>query len=445
MNVALDGRLCEKTFRIICLEYRYILAAGEPRDQRKREPHVPDSQREGCRSLLMNSAIFSNLIREYERRPPPYRSPSPQIVPGAVPVDDPGAKPGPKPRSPTPKPGKPPKAPANPPAQLTRNPKVTWSASYKVWMQALDQDLAAAKAANPNFWEAEEEWLLNESVQAGIEAVWGALYHYGGPKYFMTDTFMQQFGRSKWDPTNASSAQVCGSDRTALVMAIHGHGTKFKTPTPQQQYTSHHVLVVAQKQNPKDPVQKHVPYPVKLTLYDSLKDNQRNRAVFNIAGKLAENSGWLRVDPTYGIPDHQPVKIASETLKSVPQQSVNAVCGLHAILNSWAFMLGIPIVETTRSRRKKTSNDLFNKEAAKLVTAAVAGLLQLPLIQAFFNHNGYSTAVFEQTKTIVTPTFHTYPIDPQQNQALAAAHRKHKKKFPGGNVSSGGSSSDGGA
>ena len=479
MNVALDGRLCEKTFRSIGESYRYLMQSGYECDlERCDVSRLYDSSRESCRSLLMNGTILENLVSKYTEDPRRERLASPPTASKAttVPEPVPGPEPGPGQRRKTPSspaPGRPPKSPtprrspksptppkspkppkpskrakqkklgwpSQPPATLTKEKNSSWAVTYRAWMKLLDKDMAVVKKQYPKLWECDEEMLQHEQVQVGIEAVWGALYHNQGPQYFITDTVVQQYDRDteeggKKDTIDADvlpMIKVCGRDRNVLIMAIQGVGSDFRHPTWKNQNTSHHVIVVAERASPKDPVIEKVAVPIKLSLYNSVLEDERDDKIYSIAKNLAERCGWLRVEEVVGFAAFQPVEVVSNTRVPVPKQTKATTCGLHAILNSWAFMLNIPIHPAPKGGRRSGGTwPNFYKDCVKLVTAAAAGRVRLPLIQAFFNTYGYSSRVYEtQNDQIATQDLPTAPGNVEDHRSLDEAFLEHKKQFPG--------------
>ena len=82
--------------------------------------------------------------------------------------------------------------------------------------------------------------------------------------------------------------------------------------------------------------------------------------------------------------------------RDVPRQVGINTCGLHTILNAWAYMLSIPIHpgRFRRARDETTLNDAtdieFLDRGLQIVNLALKGFMDSMTIQAFFHEYGYS-------------------------------------------------------
>ena len=143
-----------------------------------------------------------------------------------------------------------------------------------------------------------------------------------------------------------------------------------------------------------------------MTLYDSFANKDRS-SIFNVAHQIAENSGWLASNIN-GHPAHHAINVVEQTEPECPRQSNRAVCGLYAIFSAWAHMLDIPIFSGLRRRSRMNGRIFkygsaadFEEHGRQIVNAAVAGVLDMSLIQAFFNRYGYLTAEYAESDATV--------------------------------------------
>lgn len=111
---------------------------------------------------------------------------------------------------------------------------------------------------------------------------------------------------------------------------------------------------------------------------------------------LVQYSGWLELNAA-----RQPVAVTPlfsntngkslETFRKVPAQQGRNTCGLYVILNAWAHMLKIPIIESRiRGTRKWWLFQEFHDTAIEIINLALSGHMDSKTIRAFMNVYGYS-------------------------------------------------------
>ena len=123
--------------------------------------------------------------------------------------------------------------------------------------------------------------------------------------------------------------------------------------------SGHIVLVIAEKKNGR----LHIKY------YDSLGSND-SIVMRRYAHAFLRNTGWLG---DYTLHD------AHEQLMDVHSQTF-ATCGVHTILNAWAYMLGIEVAPVTNANG--ISKAAYG-EALELINLALEGRADYRLIMAF--------------------------------------------------------------
>lgn len=139
----------------------------------------------------------------------------------------------------------------------------------------------------------------------------------------------------------------------------------------------HLLLCVAELVNDK-------PMTVQFEILDSSPDTIPIGDIINEAKRIVEHSGWLDTDgPKPRIVYKQFSRVP------VPQQVGIHTCGLHVILNAWAYMLGIT-PNPDSYRRGQTADGDFLQSGLEIVNLALAGFMDSETIQAFFNVHGYS-------------------------------------------------------
>lgn len=133
------------------------------------------------------------------------------------------------------------------------------------------------------------------------------------------------------------------------------------------------------------------PMTVRFEILDSSPGTVPIEVIFAKAKEIVEHSGWLDT----GGPKP---RIVYEPLSQVPvpHQVGGRTCGLHVILNAWAYMLGITIHRGFYRRGRTTENrddkadEVFLQSGLELVNLALAGFMDSETIQAFLNVHGYS-------------------------------------------------------
>ena len=195
----------------------------------------------------------------------------------------------------------------------------------------------------------------------------------------------------------------------------------------------HLVLCVAELVNDQ-------PMTVQLEVFDSKPNTVDLQVILSEAKRIIDISGWLgkNVHPTQVI-------YRSGILRPTPEQVGINTCGLHVILNAWAYMLGIPI-HPGLLRRGRTEEDLdettdntFLSQGLGIVNLALQGFMESATIQAFFNTHGYSVeqrfgdparAVIPVTAVGMNQEKLLRTLQARQVRDKLASARNEDKKFP---------------
>ena len=135
----------------------------------------------------------------------------------------------------------------------------------------------------------------------------------------------------------------------------------------------HHVLVLASKQ-PEDG-------RIQMTFLDSLVGHRSRGVIRRLARNIVRNSDWLGDTwPTFG----------SERWPEIAQQHpIHNACGIHSVLNAWAYMLGIHL-RPGRNVDPSRFNRNFYRVARLIINLAMQGSMDAGTIRAFMQYHGFS-------------------------------------------------------
>ncbi|MCJ1413312.1 hypothetical protein MMC19_007417 [Ptychographa xylographoides] len=204
----------------------------------------------------------------------------------------------------------------------------------------------------------------------------------------------------------SSGMRAVGHGTKALLMPLTGYGRDFrktfdeldaeKTNKAQRDNvigkipkmkdlsanrSGHHVVVIAER-DPKD--QDHV----HLTIYDSCPSCTTAGKVEEAAQQVVRVCGWMGLDD-YGNPTLVDPRFTTEQ-RQVPVQMDSFSCGLHVVLNTWSYILGIRIVADESRRRETAHGRGFAADGRDILNLACKGAMDTTTIQAYFNYYGYS-------------------------------------------------------
>ena len=111
---------------------------------------------------------------------------------------------------------------------------------------------------------------------------------------------------------------------------------------------------------------------------------------------LVTHSGWLGLNPD-GSPAAVTPNFTAALRPTVPTQQGDSTCGLYAILNAWASMLGIPITANRQRRvRDWRGYKKFHSLVTEMVNLALRGYMDSLTVQAFMIVYGYGELHPEQ-------------------------------------------------
>ena len=137
---------------------------------------------------------------------------------------------------------------------------------------------------------------------------------------------------------------------------------------------------------------------VRLRFMDSGSRFTNKEKIRRVARNIVRNSGWLG--------DTWPYFDASEEYwMDVLEQTGSKDCGVHTILNAWAYMLGIPLA-TGRERRLGYQT---YSQARELISIALQGQLDSLTIRAWMQHSGFAK---DQSLTQLQQTEKENPASP---------------------------------
>ncbi|KAL9102696.1 MAG: hypothetical protein Q9163_002187 [Psora crenata] len=135
----------------------------------------------------------------------------------------------------------------------------------------------------------------------------------------------------------------------------------------------HHVLVIASRQQETGHVHMY--------FLDSLVTHRSKGEIRRAARNIVRNSDWLGGTwPTFG----------RELWHDVSQQhpAYNA-CGMHTVLNAWAYMLNIKL-RPGISMNPLDHDEYFYWVARRIINLAMQGYMDGATIRAFMQHQGFS-------------------------------------------------------
>ncbi|KAL8993197.1 MAG: hypothetical protein Q9169_006528 [Polycauliona sp. 2 TL-2023] len=251
--------------------------------------------------------------------------------------------------------------------------------------------------------------LDNESVNLAIATLWDTLVRQGREFAFNDDGNYNvvrgefQDGQGNRDKCLAA---VYGPNELLipLVMADDlisppnsagfppGQNPNDDTTIGKKDSVGHTVFVVAQRLD-KDPEGAD---QVRAIIMDSRHGvGDYEGRIQDDIGKTVRRIGWLGMDNLGNQYENRitpPTVVETRHLEVPFQVSINS-CGIHAILNAWRFMLGLPELNSRERMTGKPFNDeeesSFINDALRMINLALAGHMDLRTIQAFFNHYGY--------------------------------------------------------
>ncbi|KAL9638423.1 MAG: hypothetical protein Q9164_001556 [Protoblastenia rupestris] len=174
--------------------------------------------------------------------------------------------------------------------------------------------------------------------------------------------------------------------RTSIEIADRLPDLRPKTPPPLQdpdselrpdererwiEHIGHHVLVIAERQR--------VDGPVRMTFLDSLVGHRPRGMIRRFARNIVRNSAWLG--------NARPIFVGERWLDIARQSDFNA-CGIHCILNAWAYMLGIELAHGRETDVKRFGKG-FCHVARRIINRAMQGHMDAATIRAFMQYSGF--------------------------------------------------------
>ena len=275
-------------------------------------------------------------------------------------------------------------------------------ASPKTWRQSLDQGLALNIAESvytsrdPNTaWKnatviRKRSGMDDHEVVLGIASIWEGIKRLGRPDfdfaYAGTDIFAPLGGLEEVGAVGEWSRFIMPlyfSEIDSRELENQGKGNK---PIDD---VGHLLLCVAELVDVTEACERPT-MTVQLEILDSRPGTVFKKDILREANIKIRASRWLGKKGRRASIKYNPV------FRNVPQQVGINTCGLHTILNAWAYMLGIPIHPGPfrRGQDDTTFHDATDSRFVNLgheiVNLALKGFMDSATIQAFFHVYGYS-------------------------------------------------------
>ena len=275
-------------------------------------------------------------------------------------------------------------------------------ASPKTWRQSLDQGLALNIAESVytsrdpnNAWKnatviRRRSELDDYNVVVGIAPIWEGIKRLGRPDfdfaYAGTDIFAAGGGLEEVGAVGEWSRFIMPlyfSKIDPRELENQGKGK------PIIDDVGHLLLCVAELVDVTEAGERPT-MTVQLEILDSRPGTVFKEDILREAKIKIRDSGWLGKKGRRASIKYNPV------FRNVPRQVGINTCGLHTILNAWAYMLGIPIYSgpLRRGQDNTTLDDATDSRFVNLgheiVNLALKGFMDSATIQAFFHVYGYS-------------------------------------------------------
>ena len=258
------------------------------------------------------------------------------------------------------------------PQTLTEKDRRT---SNKSWEEILQERLArhtreySLKLAKPDPYRVQVRSTTNMNfpdVWLAIGSIWAGLRKLSTP---VVNAYAQ-LERFNYQESSRDLYPAAGAGRRFIIPLFFLLGTEFDV--------GHIMLAVARLEDEADKQQ------IQVEFYDSLPGIITNPRICQRTMEIIRDCRWP--NPS----DAESQLIPSYTKSSTPRQQPGSnTCGMYAILNAWAVMLGIP-VSRNRRRRGLKSHEEFAKMGTRIINFALVGCMDSRTIQAFMNVYGYS-------------------------------------------------------
>ena len=396
INLALRGHMNGDTILSFLVAYRYAPAQGG----RKSQQHPRNLQ-----SVLMNHHALADVIRRMKKDdnggtrttgtgPSTTAGAVVKTAPWIMKPTPPGVPTGPivKPppainifTGPTTNPA-PPSTSSTRPLRTPRNGIVIKAKTE--WTDTLQQRLNACeykrmKLGKVKLHSVKMEQLTDEDVILAIAAVWRGLWNDDLRFAFGTANLFQLCREPPGAGWHGNVAVGAPND-FIIPLLFNDDATKKKTgPIGARSSTTGHFLLAIAARDSDDSKD------VNIRILDSAKGVKNLKHTRTTAQKIVRYSGWMGLTPKGTVADVQPR--FTEEIITTPQQIGGVECGFYVIFNAWAFMLGIPVINSTQ-RNGTTSDADFLQCGRRVVNLALCGCLDAGTVQAFFNHFGYCEA-----------------------------------------------------
>ncbi|KAL8726135.1 MAG: hypothetical protein Q9166_006892 [cf. Caloplaca sp. 2 TL-2023] len=296
-----------------------------------------------------------------------------------------------------------------------------WHRWWQIWNEGMKRHRAAVPARDPDPKMDEKQshflksyaMLPGDSVLFAIASVWRTMKEAKHQCFSLNSFSMYQLARWKkrGDQTKIAPA-ILGPNDLLIPMTFDTHyqsppnsgnkdalekGASTEGPPPKQdkpegdgQYVGkggHTILVVARRTTEDS---------LSIRIMDSCPRVVDRFRIINSVRRTIQFIGWLGGMDDHGLAVELPnvPNIEVDELDVVFQRSADS-CGVHAILNAWIHMIGLPAlnqmdrIPIIRTSDGKAEEARFMNSAVEIINLAMAGYMDLRTIQAFFNHFGF--------------------------------------------------------
>ncbi|KAL8646761.1 MAG: hypothetical protein Q9226_006723, partial [Calogaya cf. arnoldii] len=358
-------------------------------------------------------------------------SPLDQLLQGLLPLDQAS--------QPTP-PGH--QQPAPPADQVEENRRTSWKIIWEAGVARHERELERRPAPDKEYHQIRSTSNLdNEDVHQGIASVWDAVVQQLDRPFAYNQGWQYNRVRGDMDAGNDRREQIPAAVYGAVYGAVCGVvdgppdllipmqiDSEFVSPPNSAGFAPGEGPTEGPKEPPvasdkgKD---KKAPPPVGkgghiasaiarrieeksdgdrlgAIIFDSHPTPKNHKRIPKIIQNTARRIGWLGMDKDGNQVEDRlnPPNLAEEDIQQirVPSQVSEDSCGIHSILHAWGHMIGLPPVNSYERLHGKSFNTWqlkmaeeieFIDNALRMINLALAGLIDLRTIQAFFNYYGF--------------------------------------------------------
>lgn len=192
-----------------------------------------------------------------------------------------------------------------------------------------------------------------------IASVWDGFRHSSIPFAFCSSVGFQIFAAHSDEAPGED--QYCVSSPSDFLIPI-------TLPAKTKGTVGHHVLAIAKVIDTSNEVQ--------ITFLDSSPGFRDRTEIRDIARNVIKNSRWCRSETE--------IVWSRESWPDITIQGCTNTCGMHVVLNAWAYMLDLPLAKLAKSPNAK-----FYRRALVMINLAMEGRMTGEVIHAFMQSYGF--------------------------------------------------------